>query len=305
MRTRDTAAGAPEVLEIGHDPGPPRHALTAAVGALCLALGVGAGASLSRGSDEAGSRASADEVLLSVGAVEENGDLLDGPRYVARVHNLGPDDVTLESVGVLGWDDSGASQGAVEVPAGEWATAPLDAMVVCDANPPFPARVVVRGTLESGTFEEVLPLSTADSPLSMDWMTRCDAVLGRPPTPDELEGVWMVRWGEYLDSIILLHFLPGRRFVLEDETTASIFDSGRVVGRYTLSGWRLTVKAETGFHCRFGDHWTWRLALTDWGTLDLRHIETGTTGCRPDLGRLWVAERLDPDPPLVWPGLTE
>jgi hypothetical protein len=93
--------------------------------------------------------------------------------------------------------------------------------------------------------------------------------------------------------------------VLEDETTASIYDSFRVVGRYTLSGWRLTVKAETGFHCRFGDHWAWRLVLTDWGTLDLRHIGAGATGCRPDLGRQWIAERLDPEPPLVWPGLTE
>jgi len=305
VRTPDTAAGAPEVLEIGDDLGPPRLALTAAVGALCLAVGAGAGASLSRGPDEAGARASEDEVLLSVGAVEENGDLLNGPRYVARVHNLGPETVTLTYLGVLGWDDSGSSQGTAEVPAGKWATVPLDAVVDCDADPPFPARVVARGTLEGASFEEVLQLSTANSPLSLDWMTRCDAMIGGPPTPGELEGVWIVRWGEYLDSIILLHFLPGRRFVLEDETTASIYDSGRVVGRYSLSGWRLTVEAETGFHCRFGDHWVWRLVLTDWGTLDLRHVGAGATGCRADLGRQWIAERLDPEPPLVWPGLTE
>ena len=265
------------------------------MGLLCLALGTSIGVTLQSDRDDAGSLGTDDRVLLSAGGVTENRDLLSGPRYLVNMHNLGRQEVTLEHVEMLGWEDGATWQEDVTVPPGSWATAPLHAAVVCTLPPPAPTRLLVRGTLGGTSFEKVLPLFEDAWPLTMDWLGRCDEPVGGPPTVDELEGIWLVNRGDYLDSAILLHFLPGRRLVLEDGTTSTIYNSARVVGRFTLAGSRLSVEATSGFHCRFGDQWAWRLALAGDDWLHLRLVDAGTTGCRRDLGRVWIAERLAPE----------
>jgi hypothetical protein len=46
------------------------------------------------------------------------------------------------------------------------------------------------------------------------------------------------------------------------------------------------------------DRWAWTVTLGDDDRLYLRHSDAEATGCRRDLGQVWVAERLDPGPPL-------
>jgi hypothetical protein len=292
---RDTAAGAPEVLEIG-DPRPPRYAVAATVGALCLALGVGFVVARDGDRDREVAPAPTGQAVLSAATLTANRHLLHGPRYLVKVQNLGDRPVRLERLEVVGWEDGGWDE-AVPVPPRSWATAPLAAAITCGDRPPTRARVVVHGTVGGQGFEQVLPLGEDSRLLRTDWLNRCRRPAGAPPTAGELEGTWVVSEGDHLDSLILLQFLPGRRLVLEDGTTSSIYNSGMVVGRFTLSGGRLQVDAETGYHCRFGDRWEWTPTLAEDGRLHLRLVDAGSAGCRRDLGEAWVAERWAPSGP--------
>jgi hypothetical protein len=236
------------------------------------------------------------QAVLSAATLTANRHLLHGPRYLVKVQNLGDRPVRLERLEVVGWEDGGWDE-AVPVPPRSWATAPLAAAITCGDRPPTRARVVVHGTVGGQGFEQVLPLGEDSRLLRTDWLNRCRRPAGAPPTAGELEGTWVVSEGDHLDSLILLQFLPGRRLVLEDGTTSSIYNSGMVVGRFTLSGGRLQVDAETGYHCRFGDRWEWTPTLAEDGRLHLRLVDAGSAGCRRDLGEAWVAERWDPGGP--------
>jgi hypothetical protein len=293
VRTRDTATGVPEVLEIGDDPGRPRLSSTAAVGALCLALGLGGGVSLQRERGAEDSRA--DQALLSSAAVIENPNLIHGARYLVTIKNVGRQELTIGRVTVQGWAVGAPWVEQMSVPAGSWAEVPLHVAFDCRVQPPPPEQVVVQGRLGDDTFRQVLPLSSMAGPLTVDWENRCQAPTGRVPTPEELEGVWLVQEGESLEGSVVLRFLEGNRLVLVDGTTAIRFSSAALVARYALSGSRLTAEAETGYDCRFGNRWEWTTTLGDDDRLYLHHTDSEATRCRRDLGEVWVAERLDPD----------
>ena len=295
MRTRDTATGVPEVLEIGDDPPRPRLSSTAAFGALLLALGLGGGVALQREIDSP--EAPADRALLSAAAVIENPNLLDGPRYLVTVKNGGEQELTIGRVTVQGWAVGAPWAGRMPVPAGAWAEVPLHVAFDCRVQPPPAEHVVVQGRLGDDGFRQVLPLSDAAGALTMDWENRCQVPAGRVPTPEELEGVWLVQEGESLEGSVVLRFLPGGRLVLVDGTSASGYRRTDLLARFSFSGSRLTAEAETGYNCRFGDRWEWTVTLGEDDRLHLRSTEVEATGCRRDVGHVWVAERLDPPPP--------
>ena len=285
------------MLEIGDDPRAPRLAPTAAVGALCLALGLGGGVALQReiGGENPGANQGA---LLSAATVIENPNLLDGATYLVTVKNVGEQELTIGRVTVKGWAVGAPWVERMTVPARSWAEVPLHVAFDCRVRPAPPEQVVVHGRLGDDTFRQVLPLSGAAGPLTADWENRCEPPVGRVPTPEELEGVWLVQEGESLEGSIVLRFLAGGRLVLVDWTTAIRFSSAQLMARYALSGSRLTAEAETGYHCRFGDRWEWAVTLSDDDRLYLRYADAEATGCRRDLGQVWVAERLDPALPL-------
>ncbi len=291
MDTRDAGHGDPEVLEIGHDPGPPRLALVATVGALFLGLGAALGATLASPDSP---HPPAGRILLSVGAVTENPDLFGSSRYLASVHNLGDSTVTVRHTALEGWAPDGSVHEAIAISPGGWQSVPLAVLPACDGPPRDLRAVVVRGTVDGRDFQRVLPAYDSVDPLLRDWEVRCFPPDGRPPTPGQLLGTWLVRAGEYLPGTILVRFLDDGRLVVDDGTKQSVHDSERVVGRWVLNGSRIAVEADTGSHCSLGNRWQWDVEVdrADW--LHLRHSGGGPTACRRDLDRVWVAERVAP-----------
>jgi hypothetical protein len=289
--TRDANHGGPEVLEVGRDPTPPRRAFVVAVGVLCFGLGAALGASLLR---EEVPEPAAGRVLLSVGAVTENPDLFGSARYLVPVHNLGSRTVTVEKVAVEGWSPDGSPVERIDIPTNGWQTVPFAARPLCDTVGPDPRLVVVRGTLDGRAFQYEIPAYASLDVLMRDQVVRCVAPDGQAPRSAQLRGTWIVRDGEYLPGTILVRFSGDGRLLLEDTSKLSVHDSQRVAGRWTLTDSRIAVVADTGSHCSLGDRWEWTATLTRTGWLHLRLTGGGGSGCRRDLDRTWVAERIAP-----------
>lgn len=291
MDTRDAGHGGPEVLQVGRDPGPPGRILVVAVGALCFGLGAALGAFVLR---EEPSEPTGDQVLLSVGAVTENPDVFGSSRYLVPVHNLGSRAVTVEKVAVEGWSPDGGPLEQIDIPPEGWRTVPFAAAPLCDAVGADPRLVVVRGTLGGRAFQDEVPAYRSLDVLIRDQGVRCFAPDGGAPAAEQLPGTWIVRDGEYLNGTILVRFDEDGGLLLEDGTKASVHDSQRVAGRWSLAGSRITVEADSGSHCSLGNRWEWTATLDRESRLRLRLTAGGGSGCRRDLDRLWVAERVSP-----------
>lgn len=258
VRTQDKSSDVPEVLEIGDDVPPADR-----------------------------------EVLLSAATVLENPNLLVGSAYLVTLGNVGQEEVTIEHASIEGWPVGPAWSDTTTVPAGSWAEVPVHVDFDCRVRPPSPKQVVVRGRVGDKPFRQIISLSGTARSLAVQWENRCAVPPGRAPTLADLEGVWLVEEGESLEGTIQLRFL-GDSLMLRDGTEEIRFSSDELVARFSLVGTRLTAETETGYHCRFGDRWEWAVTLSEDDRLYVRSVASDAVGCRRDLGRAWVARRLEP-----------
>lgn len=291
MELRDADHGVPDVLEIGRDPRPPGIALVVTIGALCLGTGAALGATLLR---EDPVPPGTGRVLLSVGSVTENPDVFGSTRYLIPVHNLGDRAVTIQTVSVQGWRTDGGPHETAAVLPGGWQTVPVLADSLCDGVGSDLRLVVVSGAVGDREFRAEIPAYQSLDILMRDQSLRCFGHSGRAPTAEEMRGTWLVRDGEHLPGTILVHFLAQGRLALHDSTKPTVVGSESLRGRWSLTGSEVEVVLDSGQHCSLGTRWTWEVAIEQETTLYLRRAGRAENGCRPDLDRVWAAERVSP-----------
>lgn len=292
MTAWDLGGGGHDVLSSGQDaPSPPGRVQTALVAVVCLVLGGLVGARLD--GQHAGAVADmASQVDLRAGEIREIVPCAHECLRLA-VFNGGSTPVRVTEVGFDDWHIRGDALPVV-VPPGAWENVRFGLPVDCESpEPPYFRTVHVRTSSGGDRGQLSLQLPNAVPLVRAQHDRYCPE--GRPVTPQDLRGVWMLEWADGvwhdLAAKLLLRFSANGSFAWD--STGHLFDPVPVVdGRYEVSGHRLELTVDDMTVCRTGGTFTWRVTLTAPDELHLRYLRGRPRGCRGSVDDVWIAHRM-------------
>lgn len=263
------------------------------IAALCLALGAVAGVQIDNALNDGQATQEAEEVppRLTAGVIQANPNPVGDLPFVVPLHNGAEDDVTVESIELVGWPtDSNRAEGIL-IPYDSWAMVPLDVEVDCDEAAVATRRILIFTTSEAGAFEQLLLMPTTPRLLFDERERLCRDPDGTVPTRQDLIGTWLVDEGRDFAGEMLIRLNDDGTFAMDPGLSLFGDDPG-AFGTFTLTGPGLAMEVSGGSDCRRGDRSVWNVTLLPDGRLHIRHLTYHDSWCRIDEGEVWIARRV-------------
>lgn len=134
------------------------------------------------------------------------------------------------------------------------------------------------------TLVRLSPSSSASADIDVAGSTK-----GRPPSEEEVEGVWLVPE----EDSLLIQLGPDGSFFLDNEGDLAV--APPVLGTYELGEDSIDFTIDGGYACTAGDGWAWTANLVDDGLLHISHTKAAQSGnCDVPVGVEWTLVRVSP-----------